>query len=142
MEELRKENQTIGCWTMAWLNCQVTNELKEKNKYITGRSIWLEPLQKTCSALRNRKFCHRYNQILLFILITNQFSIIQTIRIQFTDKKIILYYFILSFNHLLFKKMALEPDTPISYSHMRVHSTVLVVGFIFLLFNKQRDKSP
>jgi hypothetical protein len=38
--------------------------------------------------------------------------------------------------------MALEPDTPISYSHMLVHSMVIVVGFIFLLLNKQRDESP
>ena len=38
--------------------------------------------------------------------------------------------------------MALEPDTPISYSHILVHSTDIVVGFIFLMFNKQRDESP
>jgi len=38
--------------------------------------------------------------------------------------------------------MALQPDTPVSYSHTLVHSMERVVGFIFLMFNKQRDESP
>lgn len=35
--------------------------------------------------------------------------------------------------------MALEPDTPIRYSHILVHSMDIVVGFVFVKFNKQRD---
>jgi hypothetical protein len=38
--------------------------------------------------------------------------------------------------------MTLEPDTPLSYSHILMHSMGIVVGFIFLTFNKQRDESP
>jgi len=40
------------------------------------------------------------------------------------------------------QKMTLEPDTPISYSHILAHSMDIVAGFIFLMFNKQRDESP
>jgi hypothetical protein len=56
----------------------------------------------------------------------------QTIKIKFSDNKfsIILFYmeFYLSF---IKQKLALEPDTPISYSHILVHS--IDIGWFYFL---------